>query len=255
MARIAYAEIARGGDVFLERLGVQQRIGGALADPFEDLSRSFDHVRRYTAAVAYKALKDVQKSEPAMADAVIYVDGKKDRPLEDVKAFGKIVMVAPHGPVQEAVDLAHEFVAMATGGIQNPTGFYARAFAWYKNGKLVGSRPPNLDKFGLRSNVQLVNFAGYASMPEIFLPDGVIYGAFRQLKRVFGERIALSFSYGPAHAYAQAWPPTRRRTQPLAVPVLTIGHPSASFKRLGTVPGVRRRARVRAAKRAAQSAS
>lgn len=233
----------------LNSLGATVRLS---ADSLENLGSVFEDVRKYAVRVALETLREVQVQSPAMRDPTVYVDGKKGKPVADVKLFGTITMVAPYGPVQEAVQLAQEIVAERCGGFANPTGFYARHFAWYMNGDAVGgNRSPNVARMGRRGNVQLVNTAGYAAMPEIFLPDAVIYDAYRRLSRLFRDRIALSFSYAPSQAFGQAWPDGRKSRPFLAVPVLTIGHPSAAFKRRASRPGVRQRRRVRDAKREA----
>lgn len=214
---------------------------------FDDLSKTFASVREYTARVAKEQLEKFQQEH---ADAVVFVDGSKTTPINGVKLFGTVIITARSGPVQEAVGLAWDFVFSRALSFQNPTGFYANQFVWFINGDPVGSAQPNVSRMGARGNVQLVNRAGYASMPEIFLADGVIWGAYNMLRRTFGERLALSFGYGPAHAFAQVWPGDRTRVRPLAVPVLTIGHPSAGFKRRGTKPGVLNRKRAREARKA-----
>lgn len=224
----------------------------ATAESFEELGSILEGIRAYSIKVAAETLREVQAQSPAMKNPVVLVDGKK-KPITDVKIFGTITILAQYGPVREAVQLATEYVAQACGGFKHPSGFYQRLFAWYMNGDLVSEGTPDVARMGKLGNVQLVNAAGYAAMPEIFLPDAVIYGAYKRLAREFGDRLALSFSYGPAHAFGQVWPERRKSKPFLAVPVLTIGHPSANFKRRGTRPGVRIRARRRAAAKAAKA--
>lgn len=224
-------------------------------DSLDDLTQTFAAIRMKAVEAAAEELRTMSRNDEAWKDPRVFVNGRAyaswsgmpDAQMAQVlKDFSTIIIVPREGPVQEAVHLAYEYIVGRCMSFQNPSGFYASNFLWFVNGEPVSQQAPDVTRMGLRGNVQVVNRAGYAAMPEIFIPDGIIYGAFRMLERIYGKRIALSFSYGPAHAFGQVWPGDRKGgTSPLAVPVLTIGHPSAGFKGRATRPGVRLRKRSR----------
>lgn len=220
-------------------------------DSLDDLKQTFADIRMRTVQIAREALQEERRKQGSAfkEQPVVIVDGKRGRSMESVKDFGTIIIVARSGPVLEAVQMAHQYVIAQTATFKNASGFYANRFLWLMNGERVGDQPPDVRRMGLRGNVQLVNRAGYASTLEIALPDHIVRGAYELLRRRFGARLKLSFGYGPADAFAQEWPSDRGEasTHPLAVPVLTIGHPAATFTERQTRPGVRRRRRERVA--------
>lgn len=229
-------------------------------DSLDNLTTTFAEIRKTVAKVARDEIRSMQR-DPMWRDPVIYVDGKRAEP-ERVKDFGTIVILPQGGPVEEATKLAHQYV-LEQAGFHHESGFYMSEFAWYMNGKPEGTTPPDVQRMGLKGNVQLVNRAGYASSLEVLLPDHVIYGAYTLLKRTYGQRLALSYSYGPAHAFDQAWPDARQlrsgaasSSRPkhiyMAVPILTIGHPTATFKQQKRRPGVLFRKRRRELERVAK---
>lgn len=221
----------------------------------DNLQETFAAIRKSVAKAARDEMRSMQR-DPMWRDPVVYVDGKRAEP-ERVKDFGTIVILPQGGPVEEAVQLAHQYV-LEQAGFHHNTGFYMSEFAWYMNGKPEGSSPPDVQRMGLKGNVQLVNRAGYASSLEVLLPNHVIYGAYTLLKKTYGQRLALSYSYGPATAFDQAWPDARqvRASRPkhvyMAVPILTIGHPTATFRQQKRRPGVLWRKRRRELERVAK---
>ena len=223
-------------------------------ESLDDLTQTFAAIRMTAVEAAADALRTLSAGSDVWNDPRVFVNGKpynvnsmpNAQMAQVMKDFSTIIIVPREGPVQEAVHLAYEYIVAQCMSFQNPSGFYASNFMWFVNGEPASQQAPDVSRMGSRGNVQIVNRAGYASMPEIFIPDGIIYGAFKMLERIFGKQIALSFSYGPAHAFDQVWPSGRKGgTPPLAVPVLTIGHASAGFKRRATRPGVRLRKRSR----------
>lgn len=224
------------------------------ANNLDDLSSVFADIRQRTAQAAREELSKLAATQPGWEDPAIYVDGRPGKP-EAVKDFGTIVIVPSGGPVEEAMQLAWEFVNAQTmrawSAFNRSTGFYASSVSWFMNGQHVGQELPRVERMGLKGNVQLVGRAGYASALEIDLPNHIIYGAYTLLKSTFGNRLALAYGYRLAHEYSQVWPADRKSPRPMAVPVLTIGHPTATFRQRATRPGVLRRARLRETKRSA----
>jgi hypothetical protein len=197
------------------------------ADSLEDLSNTLEYVRLRTAEIARQALEAVQRAG-GMQDAVVVVDGRVGQPEDTVKLFGKITYATAQGPLQEAIDLAFDYVSAAVSQFKQPTGFYAANFRWFVNGTPTGGALPDASRVGRRGNVQFVDVAGYAAMPEIFVPGGVLYGAARAIERRYGQRIAVKFGYAPVAAFDLAWPAGRKASY-LAVPTLTLGYLTASF--------------------------
>jgi hypothetical protein len=219
------------------------------AESLEDLSKTLEYVRLRTAQIARQTLEAVQRAG-AMTDAVVIVDGRVGRSEDTVKLFGKITYATAQGPLQEAIDLANEYVSAAVGQFKQPTGFYAANFRWFVNGAPTGGAVPDASRVGRRGNVQLVDVAGYAAMPEIFVPGGVLYGAARAIERRYGQRLAVKFGYAPVAAFELAWPSGRKASY-LAVPTLTLGYLTASFAQQRRSaqwarPGKRARKRQRA---------
>lgn len=220
------------------------------AESLDDLSNTFEYLRLRTAQIARQALEAVQRAG-GMTDAVVIVDGRIGRPEDTVKLFGKITYTTAQGPLQEAIDLANEYVSTAAGQFQHPSGFYAQHFRWFVNGAPSGG-VPDASRVGRRGNVQLVDVAGYAAMPEIFVPGGVLYGAAKAIERRYGQRLAVKFGYAPVAAFELEWPAGRKASY-LAVPTLTLGYVTASFaqdRRSAQLkrPGKRARKRQRAAR-------
>lgn len=229
-------------------------------DSLDDLTRTFAHIRMQAVEAAASELRRMSRQSEVWKDPRIFVNGRPytgSRGVPDaqlaqtMKDFSTIIIVPSGGPVQEAVELAHQYVLSRMGNFLNPTGFYESNFLWLMNGDPISQAAPDVRRMGLKGNVQLVNRAGYAASLEVFMPDHIVYGAYVMLKKRFDKRIALSFTYAPSDAFGQVWPGDRKDTRPLAVPVLTIGHPSATFKQRATRPGVRLRKRQRAAEKEA----
>jgi len=222
------------------------------ADSLEDLSNTLEYVRLRTAEIARQALEAVQRAG-GMQDAVVVVDGRVGGAENTVKLWGKITYATAQGPLQEAIELANEYVTAAASQFKQPTGFYAQHFRWFVNGTPTGGSVPDAGRVGRRGNVQLVDVAGYAAMPEIFVPGGVLYGAARAIERRYGQRLAVKFGYAPVAAFEIDWPAGRKASY-LAVPTLTLGYLTASFAQQRKSsqwarPGKRARKRQRAARR------
>jgi hypothetical protein len=192
--------------------------------------------------------KAIQK-RGGLPQAIVSVDGRRNKREEDVRLWGEIVYVAGMGPVAEAVRIAHDFATMAAGGaFKAPTGHYASQFAWFMNGDAVGSEPPDVKRMGVKGNVQLVNRAPYASVLEILMPDGILYGAYNLLRRTFGTRLRLVYGYAMADAFGGQVQPSGRTVRPMSIPFLLIGNPISGSSR-HVPPGVNRRRRALLAKR------
>lgn len=208
------------------------------SESFDFLAEQFAMVRRRTAEIAREALKESGLEHP-----VIFVDGKKGASEDAVKEFGEIIYVADLGPLQQAIDLVELTLAhYASSAFKKPTGFYQSKFHWFVNGRDWGGAPPKANIVGARGNVQVVNLAGYASPVEIFVPNGIIYGAFNALRTMFGRRINSAYGYAPADAFDQVWPPDHT-ARPLAIPILTFGHPASTFEWKVRRPGTNLRRR------------
>lgn len=225
------------------------RIGSRDASSIAQLHETFEWVRQKTAEIADEALKRAQGAG-ALKEYVTFVDGKSGRRPADVKLWGTIAYVSTGGDVQKAIELVWDYVFSMLMRLKAATGFYRTNFHWFMNGQSFGMQPPNVERMGLKGNVQLTNLTGYASPLEFHVPGGILYGAARAVHRAFPYTVALKFGYAPADAFGpQAWKQGTKNTPPLAVPVITMGHPGAKFMegRANVLrrPGVRYRKRLR----------
>lgn len=220
-----------------------------IANTSQELRAALESVRLEVIATAKATLAQVQADNPGMREPVTIVDGKKNRPPESMRLFGEgITFMAPVAAAKEAVHFAELYVRAAVLNVfKHPSGFYASHFTWYVNGDEQGAGEPDISKMGARGNAQLVNTAGYAAMPEIFVPGGVLFACYKFLRQKFGNRISVSFRYAPAAAFVSDWPLRRgaRGARRYALPVLTIGQPAATFEVGARTPGVNRRGKAR----------
>jgi len=180
-----------------------------------------------------------KKSQP-----IVYTDGRKGRPPEEVRPFGQIVYAPGTGPIAEAIAMALEIIR-SRGPANRETGFYASDFQWYVNGKPVAGVPDG-KTIGPKANVQISNLAPYATMQEIQIPRGVLYAAFNALTRAFGPRLVLTYGYRLARgAFTQDQP--KGKEAPTNVPTLLIASPGGKIRRSVKRPGSRARKRRRQA--------
>lgn len=215
------------------------------------LSGASEWIRRQHQRIALDKAAEMYGAGAFGERPLVYVDRRKDKPIDQVKLWGEILFVPELGPVQEAAQLAFD-VAMA--GTPRRTGHMASSYMFYVNGRPVGSSVPDVRREGIgrKGNVQLANLAPYAAKQEILVPRGVLYAAFNAVRRTFGRRVAVEYGYkAPAGQFAQndGGPNAQTRNRPMNVPVLTIGSPGSNVRYRGTRPGSgkrRRRARRRA---------
>lgn len=174
--------------------------------------------------------------------AVVYTDGAKGRPPEQVKPFGLIVYAPPIGPMAEAIEMALQIIR-ARAPTNAKTGFYTFDFQWYVNGDPIAGIP-DAKRLGPKSNVQIANLAPYATMQEIQIPSGVLFAAYTALNRAFGQRLVLSYGYRLARgAFTQDKPPNEGPRRPTNVPTLMIASPGGKVRRSVKRPGARPRKR------------
>jgi hypothetical protein len=226
----------------------KQRVG---IDGIDDLT---DSLRWFASLLPQTAEEELAKEQARgnLLKPIVIVDGRKGKDEDTVKPFGNITYVEGVGPMREAIAAADAFVRSAA---PRRSGFYAESLTWFANGRRTGS-PPAADKVGLAGNVQLIDLAPYASMVEIDVPRGVIFGAYTMLVRQFGRQLSIAYSYVNPDKYGGLRePPGKAARVPYAVPVLTIGNPSSSVKPgIGSRPGAHRRRAARKAARAAKKA-
>ena len=192
----------------------------------DDLTGALQWFRDLLPKTAHEELAKAQAGG-SLLDPVTLVDGRKNDDEESVKPFGSIIYVEPAGPLREAIAAAESFVRTAA---PMETGFYQSALVWFANGRATGS-PPNADKVGRRGNVELVDLAPYASVVEIDVPRGVIFGAYAMLTRRFGAQLSIGFRYADPGQYGGLIErPGNPARVPYKVPVLTIGNPSSTVK-------------------------
>jgi hypothetical protein len=175
---------------------------------------------------------------------IIYTDGRKGRPPEEVRPFGQIVYAPGQGPIAEALAMALDIIR-SRAPANRETGFYAGDFAFYVNGKPVAGVPDG-KSIGPKGNIQIANLAPYATMQEIQIPRGVLYAAFNALTRAFGPRLVLTYGYRLARgAFTQDQP--KGKEAPTNVPTLLIASPGGKIRRSVKRPGSRARRRARRA--------
>lgn len=165
-----------------------------------------------------------------LLDEVQIVDGRLNAPLDSVKSFGTIRFVGGLGPIEQAIEAAD---AVAHSLAPRDTGHYARSLQWFANGRPVGG-PPSARQVGVKGNAELVDLAPYASMLEITVPRGVIYGAYNHVARMFSSTVSIGFRYANAKDFGgHMEKPGTRGGRFFKVPVLSIGNPVSTV-----TPGV-----------------
>lgn len=194
----------------------------------DDLSESlawFDALLERTAAAE---LADEQ-ARGNLLDPTILIDGKKSSAIAGARIFGTVAFVDSVGPIGEAIRAAD---AQAEQAAPHRTGHYRASLRWFVNGSPVGG-VPTAEQVGRTGNAILADLAPYASWLEVHLPNGVLFGAYTRIKRAFGRRVAIRYTYAnPEHGIGpQAWPPgARRGSHPYMVPILVIGNPASTVK-------------------------
>lgn len=214
-------------------------------DSAEDLQASLLWFHRLLPATAKEELAKAQRSG-SLLKPVTYVDGRKGRDEDAVKPFGIITYADSIGPLREAIAAAWAIVQSAA---PHRTGHYESALQWFANGRRVGG-PPDAARVGVRGNVQLVDFAPYASTLEISVPRGIIWQAYTSLARTYGKALSISYGYGqPDKMGGLMEPPGRPALRPYAVPILTIGNPASTVNPKAKRPGAGQRRRKRRSER------
>jgi hypothetical protein len=176
-----------------------------------------------------------------LKDAVITTDGVVGRPAEEVKNFGKIVITPGTGPVAEAAAMAG---ALVVSQAPRATGFYAGQFQTWVNGKKVSRVDPKA--IGRNGNVQIADLAPYAAIPEIEVPNGVLFAAYSAIRRQYGAQLAVHFGYRrPQGQFTPATDSPYSRATAINIPVLEIGNPGGSVKTGASRPGRNLRKRAR----------
>jgi hypothetical protein len=205
----------------------------AIAD-IDDLTASLAWFTELLPQTAHEELA-AEQARGNLQDPTVFVDGKKstEAAVDMVKPFGEIQYVSGVGPMDAAIAAADAFVRSKA---PRRTGHYAASLVWFANGQRRGAAPA-ARSVGIKGNVELVDLAPYASMAEIQVPSGVIYGAYTMLQRAFGGQLSIGFRYTQAAIFGgfEIGPGKPAPARPYNVPVLTIGNPVSSVK-----PGVKR---------------
>lgn len=207
----------------------------------DDLKASLEWFNDLLPKTAREELAKEQR-KGSLLEPVTLVDGRKDDNEEHVKPFGQIVYVESLGPLREAIAMVWAFVQSEAPRL---TGFYRDQLQWVANGQLTGG-PPNVDRVGVRGNVQLLDLAPYASTLEIQVPRGIIYQAYLQVSRRYGKQLSIAYGYAkPGDFGGLRAPEGREPLRPYAVPILTLGNPASTVEAKARRPGAARRRRKR----------
>jgi len=195
-------------------------------DSLDDMRSTLEWFHDLLPQVAREELASAQH-HGWLTKPITLVDKRKSDNIDGVKLFGSIAYVEGIGPLAEAIAAADSFVRSAA---PHDTGFYESAFAWFQNGKRVAGIP-DAKKTGTRGNVELVDRAPYASLVEIDVPRGVIFGAYAMLTRRFGNQLSIGFSYHLPTLYGSLVErPGNPARVPYMIPVLVIGNPASTVK-------------------------
>lgn len=200
----------------------------------DDLAASLQWFADLLPATAEQELAKEQ-ARGNLLEPVTLVDGRKGADEQTVKPFGTIAYTEGAGPLREAIHAAAAFVKAAA---PHESGFYESALRWFRNGHRVEGGVPDADRVGLKGNVELVDLAPYASVVEVDVPRGVIFGAYAWLTRRYGHQLTIQFRYAKPGQYGGliARPGNPARV-PYYVPVLTIANPASGLP--GGVQGSR----------------
>lgn len=211
----------------------------------DDLTDALEWFRDLLPATAKVELEKAQR-QGSLLKPTVFVDGKKGRDEDSVKPFGIITYADSIGPLREAIALAQSIVDSAAPRL---TGWYRESLQWFANGQqLMGM--PDVERVGPRGNVQLVDFAPYASTLEISVPRGIIWAAYTAVARTYGKAVLVSYGYGqPDKLGGLREPPGRPALRPYAVPILTLGNPASTVKPGARRPGAGKRPRKRRTER------